>query len=110
MSLKYAKKRSGNFLFLFAKSVVLTVAKQIIHHWKVLVMVNIMKVEVKKALLQAKKFISGRTLILSKFLCLMNEILIISTNCYLYDTVSNLSVRPPNLHEHNLLLDILHML
>ena len=42
---------------------------------------------------QAKKFISGRTLILSKFLCLMNEILIISTDCYLYDTVSNLSVR-----------------
>ena len=51
MSLKYAKKRSGNFLFLLAKSVVLTVAKQIIiHHWKALVMANIMKVEVKKAL------------------------------------------------------------
>ena len=50
MSLKYAKKRSGNFLFLLAKSVVLTVAKQIIHHWKALVMVHIMKVEVKKAL------------------------------------------------------------
>ena len=95
MSLKYAKKRSGNFLFLRAKSVVLTVAKQIIHHWKALVMANIMKVEIKKALFNfaSKKFISGRTLILSKFLCLMNEILIISTNCYLYDTVSNLSVR-----------------
>ena len=50
MSLKYAKKRSGNFLFLLAKSVVLTVAKQIIHHWKAFVMANIMKVKVKKAL------------------------------------------------------------
>ena len=50
MSLKYAKKRCGNFLFLLAKSVVLNVAKQIIHRWKALVMTNMMKVEVKKAL------------------------------------------------------------
>ena len=47
---KVCQKTSGNFLFLLAKSVVLTVAKQIIHHWKALVMASIMKVDVKKAL------------------------------------------------------------
>ena len=57
MSLKYAKKRSGNFLFLLAKSVVLTVAKQIICHWKALMMANIMKVEVFQFCKQKKSFL-----------------------------------------------------